>query len=85
MALRNLSLGTSGPDVKAIQQGLNVRRYLKSPVQEGVFDANTDYAVQDYQNKSGSTVDGIVGPKTANRCFRSASSRWLSSVSANPN
>jgi Putative peptidoglycan binding domain len=70
MALRDLSVRTTGPDVKAIQQGLNIRRGSKPKLKEdGLFGKVTDYAVRDFQGQNLLSTDGIVGPKTRRSLF----------------
>lgn len=53
----NLKIGSTGEDVKKLQQklGLNV---------DGVFGSSTEVAVKKWQQDNGLTSDGIVGPKT---------------------
>jgi hypothetical protein len=65
--LRYLAKGTSGPDVFAVQQGLNV---WGAQIQEdGAFGDETDGAVRDYQDANELGVDGIVGPITRHSLF----------------
>lgn len=68
MAIRNLSLGVMGPDVKAIQQGLNIRDGGVRPrlAEDGRFGQLTDLAVRAFQGNHQLKPDGIVGPLT--RC-----------------
>ena len=56
-ARRNLSVGCSGEDVKAIQ------RIIGTPA-DGVFGPNTKAALINYQSANGLVADGIAGPKT---------------------
>lgn len=62
---RNLSQGSSGGDVKWVQEKLN---YLigSGLDTDGIFGANTRNAVRAYQSRYGLAVDGIVGPATRN-------------------
>jgi hypothetical protein len=69
MALGNLSAGASGPEVKAVQQGLNIRGAGPSLTEDGIFGPRTGHAVRHYQSRHGLTVDGIVGPETRRSLF----------------
>ena len=57
-----ISYGSSGDDVKTLQQLLNSSGYNLAV--DGNFGQKTQQAVQDYQKKNNLTVDGIVGDKT---------------------
>jgi peptidoglycan hydrolase-like protein with peptidoglycan-binding domain len=72
MGLRNVRKGSTGPDVLAIQQGLN-KYYNKHVLDEdGVFGNETDRVVQQFQHEKGmDPPDGIVGPIRGRRCFPS--------------
>jgi len=54
---RNLKKGTSGNDVKWLQDKLGLTA-------DGVFGAKTDAAVRTFQKQKGLTVDGVVGKNT---------------------
>jgi hypothetical protein len=73
MALRTLRMGMRGPDVKAVQQGLNTRDGGVQPklLEDGVFGTNTDKAVREYQARHGLKSDGAgaVGRETRNSLF----------------
>ena len=58
-----LSRGSSGKEVKTLQQMLNSSGNYNLET-DGVFGSKTLAAVQDYQKKNGLTVDGIVGEQT---------------------
>lgn len=66
MSIRDLVMGMTGPDVKAIQDALNVQPGLKSPRVEakGVFGPKTDAKVREFQALKHLKVDGIVGKDT---------------------
>jgi peptidoglycan hydrolase-like protein with peptidoglycan-binding domain len=66
MPIRDLERGMSGPDVKAIQDALNVQPGLKSPRVDarGVFGPKTDAKVREFQTLRHLKVDGIVGKNT---------------------
>ena len=70
MKLRNVMKGATGPDVKAIQEGLN--KYYKKRVlaEDGVFGNQTDKVVRRFQESEGMIPpDGIVGPITRSALF----------------
>ena len=58
-----LKLGSSGPDVKALQQQLKDLGFDPNGV-DGNFGAGTDKAVRAFQQANGLGVDGKVGPGT---------------------
>ena len=62
MARSQVQLWSEGDDVRELQNILNQNGYDIS--EDGIFGAETKYAVEDYQKKNGLGVDGIVGPKT---------------------
>ena len=63
MANRNqLSYGSQGSDVTELQKLLNQNGYKLD--EDGIFGANTQKAVQEYQKANGLDVDGIVGNNT---------------------
>lgn len=66
MALRELSVGMTGEDVRQIQLALNLQPGLSGPPlnSNGVFDAATEQRVRDYQVKKGLPVTGVVDFKT---------------------
>ena len=57
-----LKLGSSGDDVKALQDKLNKLGYGLAA--DGDFGPKTESAVKDFQSKNGLTVDGVAGPCT---------------------
>ena len=70
MVNRILMRGSTGPDVKRLQEGLNIA--LKpSPglVPDGIFGNNTYMAVRFFQDEFWLVVDGIAGPCTLNALF----------------
>lgn len=58
-----LTLGSSGPDVKALQQKLKDLGFDPNGV-DGNFGPGTDKAVRAFQEANGLGVDGKVGPGT---------------------
>jgi peptidoglycan hydrolase-like protein with peptidoglycan-binding domain len=69
MGVRDLTEGKSGADVRATQQGLNMRRPKEKLKEDGVFGPKTDHAVREHQDHSGLKVDGTVGHKTRKSLF----------------
>ncbi|MBR3810337.1 MAG: peptidoglycan-binding protein [Clostridia bacterium] len=64
MAKRTISYGSSGEDVRRLQQALNSVGFNLDV--DGKFGAKTQSAVRSYQQKNGLAVDGIVGVNTWN-------------------
>ncbi len=62
MAYATIKYGSSGSDVKKLQQELNKKGYNLDV--DGQFGTKTQSAVRDYQKKSGLLVDGVVGNDT---------------------
>jgi len=62
---RNLKVGMSGSDVKALQQRLATLKYYPGPI-DGQFGSDTQEAVWAFQEVNRLSVDGIVGPATKN-------------------
>lgn len=58
--------GSSGNKVAEIQQKLKTLGYYADNI-DGVFGANTYYAVVDFQNTNILSADGIVGNETLNK------------------
>jgi N-acetylmuramoyl-L-alanine amidase len=70
---RLFRLGDSGPAVAEVQATLVGLGLLTAAPPEPVFDAATDRALRDFQQRRGLSVDGIVGPET----YRAlAAARW---------
>ena len=61
--------GMTGPDVKAIQEGLNVADQQHSLDPDGKFGNETDKAVRRFQTANNLEPDGIVGPLTRAALF----------------
>jgi Putative peptidoglycan binding domain len=70
MPVRKLSVGMRGPDVKAVQEALNVWG-AKPPLDpDGKFGPKTDTAVRKFQKAHGlQPIDGIVGRDTRRALF----------------
>ena len=68
MATNNqLKYGSSGEDVKKLQETLNQNGYNLEP--DGIFGNKTLAAVKDYQTKNGLAVDGIAGKNTLGKLY----------------
>lgn len=72
--MRDLAIGMSGPDVRALQEGLNTRsESIASPIAvDGVFGPETDQAVREFQKRQQLDVDGVVGRETRPSIFHLA-------------
>ena len=64
--LQELSKGSTGEQVKALQRLLYAMDYYASTI-DGSFGAVTEAAVKAYQKAVGITVDGIAGQQTWNK------------------
>ena len=72
--MANLKYGSSGSDVKKLQQALIDEGYDVGPTgADGVFGKNTQAAVQAYQKANGLSVDGIAGVNTLGSLYGSSS------------
>ena len=70
----NLSYGSSGDEVKKLQQALiNAGYDVGSTGADGKFGANTQAAVKKYQQDNGLSVDGIAGNNTLGKLYSTAS------------
>lgn len=78
----NLQYGSQGDEVKKLQQQLNKNGYSLS--EDGIFGANTDAAVRDYQTKNGLTSDGIVGSLTSGKLYGAAETQQTAETPAAP-
>jgi hypothetical protein len=71
MAIRDLYVGMSGPDVRVVQKAFNTRRLPSEPAlqEDGVFGPKTKAAIVGYQKRYGLKPDGIVGYRTRKQLF----------------
>jgi peptidoglycan hydrolase-like protein with peptidoglycan-binding domain len=58
-----LKKGSSGAEVRALQHALNARPYLHLK-EDGIYGAQTESAVREFQRRVRLAPDGIYGPKT---------------------
>jgi g-D-glutamyl-meso-diaminopimelate peptidase len=61
--MQTISLGSTGPDVRAAQSILNRAGY-NAGVVDGIFGTRTYQAIVAFQRNNGLAADGIVGPAT---------------------
>lgn len=71
IAYKTISYGSSGDEVKKLQEKLNSQGY--SLQVDGEFGSKTQAAVRDYQKKNGLSVDGIVGNNTWSALYSAGS------------
>ena len=66
----NLSYGSSGNEVKKLQQALiNAGYNVGSAGADGIYGVNTQNAVKKYQSDNGLDVDGIAGNNTLGKLY----------------
>ena len=71
--MANLKTGSSGSDVKKLQQALVAAGYdVGKTGADGVFGKNTAAAVKQYQKDNGLAVDGIAGKNTLGALYGSS-------------
>ena len=71
---RILKHGSRGEDVKRLQKVLNARGLYPEPIViNGIFGPKTLSAVKEFQRQQSLRADGVVGGKTWDRLFASAS------------
>ena len=80
MALQ-VKYGSTGSDVKKLQQTLNKNGYKLT--EDGIFGAKTQAAVKDYQKKNGLDVDGIVGTNTWGALLKTNTTNTTATKAAN--
>ena len=71
-----LKKGSIGSYVKYLQQKLLSKLYPVGII-DGIFGANTERAVKEFQEENGLSPDGIVGPKTWEKVLDISASRPL--------
>lgn len=79
----NLSYGSSGDEVKKLQQSLiNAGYDLGSAGADGQFGEKTQAAVKQYQQANGLAVDGIAGNNTLGKLYSTESTGSTSNTQA---
>ena len=69
-----LKVGSTGSDVKRLQQRLKDLGYLSGSV-DGDFGAATEQAVRDFQAANGLSVDGKAGTRTIEKLYSSSAKK----------
>lgn len=59
----NLYVGSSGEDVKKLQQKLKELDLYHNPI-DGLFGQGVEQAVKEFQDSQGFAADGVAGPST---------------------
>ena len=72
-----LRRGSIGAEVRYLQQKLYSKLYPVGTI-DGIFGANTERAVRDFQRENGLVEDGIVGKDTWRAILDESTSRPLS-------
>ena len=62
-----LRRGDRGEDVRKLQQTLTLKGHLGKNQSDGIYGSMTEAAVRKFQVEEGLAVDGIYGPKTAQK------------------
>jgi peptidoglycan hydrolase-like protein with peptidoglycan-binding domain len=63
--MKILRLGSSGQEVRKLQDVLNLVRATQPSLKcDGIFGPSTQAAVRSFQQRARITVDGVVGPVT---------------------
>ncbi len=78
-----LRKGSTGSDVKKMQQKLKDLGYLKGSA-DGDFGDATETAVKAFQRQNGLTADGVAGSKTLNKLYSSSAVKAPSAATNTP-
>ena len=76
-----LKMGSTGSDVKRLQQRLKDLGYLTGSA-DGDFGAATEQAVRDFQAANGLSVDGKAGTRTIEKLYSSSAKKKTTSSSS---
>ncbi len=79
----SLKLGSSGDDVRKMQQRLRTLGYLKGSA-DGDFGEATEAAVRAFQKAHGLTVDGKAGTDTLNKLYSSSAKKAVATATPKP-
>lgn len=80
MAYTNLQMGSTGEDVKKLQQALYDKGYVEVGEADGIFGKNTLAAVRQYQWDNGLDMDGIAGEKTQTKLYGTSNSNAVNAM-----
>lgn len=61
--MENLYVGSSGEDVKKLQQKLKELNLYHNSI-DGLFGQGVEQAVKEFQDSQGFAADGVAGPST---------------------
>lgn len=61
--MENLYVGSSGEDVKKLQQKLQELDFYHKEI-DGLFGQGVEQAVKEFQQSKGFAADGVAGPST---------------------
>lgn len=61
--VENLYLGSSGEDVKKLQQKLKELDFYHKEI-DGLFGQGVEQAIKEFQDSQGFAADGVAGPST---------------------
>lgn len=81
---RNLSLGSTGEDVTALQEALVEKGYLDAAYVTGTYQSATEAAVRSFQKDSNISVDGVAGEQTQHALFGTVPEGTYTGSSVNP-
>lgn len=76
-----LKMGSTGSDVKRLQQRLKDLGYLTGSA-DGDFGAATEQAVRDFQSANGLSVDGKAGTRTIEKLYSSSAKKKTTTSSS---
>ena len=84
--MANLKYGSSGDDVKKLQEALVGAGYdVGKTGADGVLGKNTEAAIKQYQKDNGLTVDGIAGKNTLGSLYNKTTTGTGGNAGANAN
>lgn len=81
---RNLSVGSTGEDVQALQDELVAQGYLDAQYATGTYQSATKAAVEAFQKDKKLTVDGVAGEQTQHALFGTVPEGYYTGSTVNP-
>ncbi len=81
---RNLSVGSTGEDVQALQDELVKQGYLAAEYATGTYQTATKEAVEAFQKDKKLTVDGVAGENTQHALFGTVPEGYYTGSTVNP-